>query len=231
MTRTGKIARLPRDLRHQLNRRLQDGEPGRRLVEWLNSLPQTREILAADFGGREISEQNLSEWKQGGYQDWRARQETLAGARELASDAEELAGAVEGSLADHLAMVLSARYAALVSGWNGEMDDAFRRQTRALRALCQDIVELRRGDHCAERLRLDLDRFAEANKDAQAQALDAVIAEVKEWPDVQQAFQDAFALLRRRKTGQPADVAPAATPAPAAPDPPGSNQIKPNQTS
>lgn len=231
MTRTGKIARLPRDLRHQLNRRLQDGESGRRLLEWLNSLPATREILAADFGGREISVQNLSEWKQGGYQDWLARQETLACARELAGDAAELAAAADGPLADHLAVVLSARYAALVSEWDGEMDDAFRRKARALRTLCQDIAELRRGDHTAERLRLDLDRFAEANKDAQAQALDAVIEEVRQWPDVQQAFQDAFALLRRRKTGQPADVAPAATPAPAAPDPTGSNQIKPNQTS
>jgi len=32
MTRVGKIARLPREIREQLNRRLQDGEPGKRLV-------------------------------------------------------------------------------------------------------------------------------------------------------------------------------------------------------
>jgi hypothetical protein len=38
MTRTGKIARLPRELRDELNRRLREGEPGIRLVEWLNSL-------------------------------------------------------------------------------------------------------------------------------------------------------------------------------------------------
>ncbi len=218
MTRTGKIARLPRDLRHQLNRRLQDGEPGTRLVEWLNSLPETQKLLAEDFGGREISEQNLSEWKQGGYQDWLARQETLACARELAGDAEELAEAADGSLADHLAVVLSARYAALVSGWDGEMNDAFRRKTRALRALCQDVVELRRGDHCAERLRLDLDRFAEANKDAETRALDIVVAEVRQWPDVWQAFKDAFALLRQRKAGQPAETLSAAASDPARTD-------------
>lgn len=219
MTRTGKIARLPRDIRNLLNGRLQDGEPGTRLVEWLNALPDVRQVLADEFGGREISEQNLSEWRQGGYQDWLARQETLACARELAGDAEELAEAADGSLADHLAVVLSARYAALVSGWDGEMDDAFRRQTRALRALCQDIVELRRGDHCAERLRLDLDRFAEANKNAQTQALEVVLEEVQQWPDVKQAFRDAFVLLQRRKAGQPADAAPA----PATPNPTGSN--------
>jgi hypothetical protein len=44
------------------------------------------------------------------------------------------------------------------------MDDEFRRKARELRFLCQDIGELRRGDHYAERLRLDLERFAEANK-------------------------------------------------------------------
>jgi hypothetical protein len=32
MTRTGKIARLPREVREELNRRLQNGEQGKRLV-------------------------------------------------------------------------------------------------------------------------------------------------------------------------------------------------------
>lgn len=83
------------------------------------------------------------------------------------------------------------------------MDDEFRRNARALRVLCQDIVELRRGDHYAGRLRLDLDRFAEANKTDEIRALEGVIEEVKAWPDVRQAFKDAFALFRQRKTGQP----------------------------
>jgi len=201
MTRTGKIARLPRDIRNQLNRRIADGEPGVRLVEWLNSTEEVRQALAADFGGREINEQNLTEWKQGGYADWQTRQEALSCARELAGDAAELTEAADGSLADHLAVVLSSRYAKLIAGWNGAMDDEFRRQARGLRMLCQDIVELRRGDHFAERLRLDLERFTEMNKEDEVRALETVIAEVKEWPDVWQAFQEAFALLRQRKTG------------------------------
>jgi hypothetical protein len=203
MTRTGKIARLPRDIRNQLNRRIADGEPGIRLVEWLNGTPEARQVLAQDFGGREISEQNLSEWKQGGYQDWLTRQETLACARELAADAGELTEAADGSLADHLAMALSARYAALVAGWNGEMDDEFRRKARALRFLGQDIGELRRGDHYAERLRLDLKRFAEANKEEQVRALEVAVEESKQWPEVQQAFQTAFGLYRQHKHGEP----------------------------
>jgi hypothetical protein len=37
---------------------------GRKLVEWLNGLPAAQAVLAANFGGRAISMQNLSEWKQ-----------------------------------------------------------------------------------------------------------------------------------------------------------------------
>jgi hypothetical protein len=160
MTRTGKIARLPREVREQLNRRLADGQPGAQLVVWLNALPEVRAMLGREFAGRAISEQNLSEWKQGGYHDWLARQEVLAQVRELAADAEELAGAADGVLAEHLATVLSARYAALLADWPGEATDEFRRKLRSLRGLCQDIVELRRGNHSAARLKIEQERLA-----------------------------------------------------------------------
>jgi len=38
-TRIGKIGRLPRQVREELNRRLLEGEPGITLVDWLNGLP------------------------------------------------------------------------------------------------------------------------------------------------------------------------------------------------
>ena len=74
---TGKIARLPREIREQLNQRLEDGEPGNRLVAWLNELPEVKALLAAEFGGAAIKEQNLSNWKQGGFRDWRMRREEI----------------------------------------------------------------------------------------------------------------------------------------------------------
>jgi hypothetical protein len=46
---------------------LSDGEPGRDLVAWLNGLPEVQRVVIAEFGGRPVREQNLSEWKQGGY--------------------------------------------------------------------------------------------------------------------------------------------------------------------
>jgi hypothetical protein len=177
MTRTGKIARLPRELREQLNRRLHDGEPGTQLVVWLNSLPEAQAILAREFGARAISEQNLSEWNQGGYRDWLARQDALTQVRELAADAGELARATDGALVEHLATILAARYAAALADWQGEPTAESRRQFRALRSLCQDIVELRRGDHSAARLRIEQERLA---RDRQ-QTEDEVVEHFKRW--------------------------------------------------
>lgn len=227
MTRTGKIARLPREIRDLLNRRLQDGEPGQRLVEWLNGLPEVGEVLAEGFGGRAISEQNLSEWKQGGHQDWLARQETLACARELAGEAEELAEVSLGSLADHLGVVLAARYAALVSGWNGETDDTFRRKARALRTLCQDIAELRRGDHSAGRLRLDLDRFADAKQTDVERGLEALAQGLKQWPDAMEAYHAFSRVVKQRQSGAPLVRPPTAELSAIQPNQSGSDPIKP----
>jgi hypothetical protein len=71
MSRTGKIARLPRPLRDELNRRLENGEQGQKLLHWLNKQPEAKAVLAEDFGGRPLNAQNLTEWKQGGLREWR----------------------------------------------------------------------------------------------------------------------------------------------------------------
>ena len=57
MTHNGKIARLPRNIRDELNQRLDDGQPGGDILAWLNALPQ---VQAAGFGGSGINAQNLS---------------------------------------------------------------------------------------------------------------------------------------------------------------------------
>jgi hypothetical protein len=177
MTRTGKIARLPRDLREQLNRRLRDGEPGSQLVLWLSSLPEAQAVLTREFAGRAISKQNLSEWKQGGYRDWLARHDALAQVRELVADAGELACATDGALVEHLATILAARYAAVLADWSGEPTAESRRKLRSLRGLCQDIVELRRGDHSAARLKIEQERLARDRQQTEVE----VVEHFKRW--------------------------------------------------
>ena len=177
MTRTGKIARLPSEIREELNCRLQDNEPGGSLLAWLNMLPDAREVLARHFGGSAITKQNLYEWRLGGFAAWQARQETLAQARELMGEAAELAAATEGKLTDHLATVVAARYASALAGWNGEVTEELRRKLRALRGLCQDIVELRRGDHSGARLKMEQERLEREREKTEEE----VVAHFQRW--------------------------------------------------
>jgi hypothetical protein len=41
-------------------------------------LPEVKERLTEKFEGRPINEQNLTNWRQGGYKEWLAHQEILA---------------------------------------------------------------------------------------------------------------------------------------------------------
>lgn len=82
--RQGKIARLPESIRAICNQRILDGWPGRRICDWLNSLEDVRQLLAAEFGGEPISDANLSRWRKGGYQDWVDSREKVVKIRSLA---------------------------------------------------------------------------------------------------------------------------------------------------
>jgi len=77
MARRGKIARLPQTIREQINRRLQNGEEGQQVAEWLNTLPEVAALMKAEFDGQPINEPNLSHWKVGGYCEWEEQQEAL----------------------------------------------------------------------------------------------------------------------------------------------------------
>ena len=237
MTRKGKIARLPRETRDALNRYLQDNQPGPALLDWLNALPEVQAVLAREFDGHPVTKQNLSEWRTGGFAEWQARQEALADAREFAADAEELTQATEGRLADHLATMLTARYATALVGWNGDLTDEFRRKLRGLRTLCQDIVELRRGDHSAARLKIEQEHL-ECERDKTAEELYVHFERWATNPDLRNALSDERLSLaeRRRRMREVFDL-PTRSPRTTRPQPvrprPGptkSNQVQPSPT-
>jgi len=160
MARIGKIARLPRAVRAQLNSRLQDGAEGKQIVQWLNSLSEVKQLLADKFDGRPISEQNLSDWRQGGYEDWLAHQAITAQAAELAANQQELAAVLPGqSLPDHLAAAVSFRYAAILAAQGLELDEPALCQLKALGRIGQAVVKLRRSDQNAARLKIETERW------------------------------------------------------------------------
>jgi len=90
ITRKGKIARLPSALREQVNQRLDDGQPGSVILPWLNGLKDVQEVLAAHFDGAAVNEQTLSDWRQGGFQDWLGRQDERKNIKRLTEYAVEL---------------------------------------------------------------------------------------------------------------------------------------------
>jgi len=151
MTRTGKIARLPLAIREQLNARLLEGELGCDLVDWLNSLPEVRAILAAEFGGSPINEPNLSAWKDGGYEDWLARQDSRAWIARLVEDAASFKSNLNDcSASDLLAIPVAITLGNLIErNAVGALHNED--QTRIFLAAARELSRLRRSDH-AERL-------------------------------------------------------------------------------
>src|ERR1700677_260745 len=95
----GKIARLPKEIREEFNRRLEDGQPASEILPWVNALPVTVTILAKYFNGVPISEKNLSEWRQRGFQRWQEKQDSMAELKWLVEDAEDFSDATGGNVA------------------------------------------------------------------------------------------------------------------------------------
>jgi hypothetical protein len=141
--RRGKIAKLPADLRAEVNLRLHDGQPASQILPWLNKLPRVRTILAAQFEGADINDQNLTEWRQGGYLDWTEERERLDALKELSLFAGDAVRA-GGSLADGAAAVAAGRLIAAIDGSDDEQ----------LLKISSAIASLRGGDSEVKRVKL-----------------------------------------------------------------------------
>jgi hypothetical protein len=84
--RTGKIARAPFDVRTRANELLRDGAKASAVIKFLES----RDI----FG---VNEQNVTNWRDGGYQDWLKEQSRLDDMRAKREFAMEIVRQNEGS--------------------------------------------------------------------------------------------------------------------------------------
>jgi len=179
MSSLGKIERLPREVREELNLRLDNNEPGGPLLEWLNGRREVRQVLKEQFAGAAITKQNLSDWRNGGFAVWQFRRDWVADARELAADAGEVEGAIHRRLADALATVLTARYASVLHRWDGEVSEAFMRKLRTLRMMCQDVTRLRQGEHSEAKLKIQEGWLEEAREKTEAE----VVEKFEEWAE------------------------------------------------
>jgi hypothetical protein len=159
-TPKGKIGRLPKGIRDEVNRRMENGEKGRALAAWLNSLPEVQTVLAAEFGGRPIREQNLSDWRKYGYRDWLGWREAQA---MMAAKPGEVPRAGSEPLMDQMANWGSVYYLMTVRELNREKAKGAagaQRKLKMLREFCRDTVALQRGEYYSGRLKLEQVRVA-----------------------------------------------------------------------
>jgi hypothetical protein len=160
-THVGKIGRLSQSIRDELGRRIENGEPGKELVKWLNRQPSVREILKGKFGGRLVTEQNLSEWKQGGHQEWLRHQEARCFVEHLHEKAGQLTSYneddewyTEVDTSEDLAVVLGAELARLTEILLKKSDDPQEQLRWVVKAL-HESNKMRRNNHRAARLKRD----------------------------------------------------------------------------
>ncbi len=160
VTRNGKIARLPKAVREELNRRLEDGAQGKALVAWLNGLPEVKAVMKEAFEGRAVTEQNLSEWRQGGFLDWQRQQEARDWVRQAAEETRELeAEAGPEPLTDVLGASITLLLSRLIREL-GEGLDSTPEQRHDLVLLIRQWCAIRSGDHRAAKLKMQQQDWA-----------------------------------------------------------------------
>lgn len=77
MARTGKIARLPKVLRDAVNLALQDGATAARVIDII-TVAKAHGAVNGDGSEVEIpNDQNVTNWREGGYQDWMKENQRL----------------------------------------------------------------------------------------------------------------------------------------------------------
>jgi small basic protein (TIGR04137 family) len=103
-----------------------------------------QDVLKEQFAGRPVTEQNLSDWKQGGYQDWLRHEESYQLITDLTEQQESLAAAADGAeISDRFATLLSAELVALT------------------RKLLEEKTDLKERWQCLREVLRELDRIIE----------------------------------------------------------------------
>jgi hypothetical protein len=161
--RLGKIARLPLEIRRKLNRRMADNEPAGKLLTWLNALPETKAILQADFDGADITPQNLSEWRSGGYQDWVREQQNVENIKEVTQYSMALADASGDQLSRGAVAIAAGKLLEMIETAPAEDLEKLVKSITALRGKEIDATSLandkRRLEQADRSLQLEEARF------------------------------------------------------------------------
>lgn len=160
--RTGKIARLPFETRTMVNEQLRDGLPYAQIIAFL---------AAKNFPG--INEQNLTNWKDGGHQDWLKEQERLADMASKREFAMQIVKENDGSTVHEASLHLAASqlYDVLTDFDPSRLKDLLDEKPENYAAIANALAKLSKGN-------IEVQKY----KDANARAL-KVIEDAKRGAD------------------------------------------------
>jgi len=159
MTRRSKIARLSKEIRDDLNQKIEDGACAKDLAEWLNGQEEVQSMLLCHFKGNAITEQNLSDWRNGGYLDWQRAQESWGWMQQLADEAGELKERGFGpKISDWFGTLMSAEITSTARELIQQESDPKKRWER-LCEVYKQVTRLRHDDLAATRTRLRQEKW------------------------------------------------------------------------
>jgi len=138
-----KIGRLPFAIRNELNERIRDGAQGAELLDWLNSLKETKKILR-EMKSDAVNAQNLTDWRSTGYKDWLEDQNDADRIRRLAEVSQTLAAAAGGNVAGVGCSIATAK---IMDALESADDDKIADLSTAL-------VKLRASENAAQKVAL-----------------------------------------------------------------------------
>lgn len=166
VTRKGKIGRLPASVREALNLRLRDGEQAPIILPWLARQKEVRRILERDFGGAEISAQNLSEWRMGGYAEWLKSQTRVEAVRNLSELSFRLAKASGGSMAEGAIAIAGGRILEVLEDvaalpLNGGPDEE---SSPNLKDIIESLVSLRMAELGGKKIQIETIKLGQKDK-------------------------------------------------------------------
>jgi hypothetical protein len=142
-----------------LGRQIEDGKPGKEIVKWLNGLPEVGEILKEQFDGRPVTEQNLSEWKQTGHQEWLRHQQACEKLHWMVERADDLENEADGmEISDRLGSILAAELASHAEQTLKDVTDP-KERWRLMQEFLRELRHLRHEDHNCQRNQLHRERW------------------------------------------------------------------------
>lgn len=191
-TSKGKIARLTARLREAVNRRLHDGETAGQILPWLNAQPDAIKMVEIHFAGELVTPQNLSAWRQGGFQRWLQDLDETEHTKTLAAFAAKLASAAGGDMAAGAKAIAAGK---ILSRLQSLGDDADMETLLALTKATQSL-------HSAD---IDTKKLAQAERALvqKQQALD--LLESKFELETSKKFLDWYADERAKRIAESAE--------------------------